>query len=357
LSARWKDALIRNSWLNEGRFAMSRVDVVIPCYKYGCYLPGCVASVLDQTGVEVRTLVIDDCSPDNSAEVAAELARRDSRVEFRRHEVNKGHIATYNEGLLDWASGDYVLLLSADDLLTPGALRRAARVLDNHPEVVLTHGRQIVFDAEPPILKRTLPEEDFSCQIRTGPECIESFCECGSNPVATPTAIARTAVQRAVGGYRKELPHTADMEMWLRFAAHGSVALIDADQAFKRAHQRNMQLQYVTVPLVDARHRREAFEAFFDHVRGSIPDSERLRELATLRIAEESFWAASKAFDRGDDKGCQACLDYARGLCPALAERCAWSRLRWKRRLGPRVWGLLRSFLDRLPSRRHLLHS
>ena len=39
--------------------------------------------------------------------------------------MNRGHIATFNEGLLDWADGDYCVLISADDKLTPGALRRA----------------------------------------------------------------------------------------------------------------------------------------------------------------------------------------------------------------------------------------
>src|SRR4051794_40019596 len=100
---------------------MSQVDVVIPCYKYAHFLPGCVGSVLAQDGVDVRVLVIDDCSPDDTAEVAAGLRAADPRVEFRRHAVNRGHIATYNEGLLEWAAGDYVLLLSADDMLTPGA--------------------------------------------------------------------------------------------------------------------------------------------------------------------------------------------------------------------------------------------
>ena len=47
-------------------------------------------------------------------------------LEGRRHEVNQGHIATYNEGLLEWAKADYTVLLSADDLLAPGALARAA---------------------------------------------------------------------------------------------------------------------------------------------------------------------------------------------------------------------------------------
>src|ERR671937_1179159 len=105
---------------------MSRVDVIIPCYNYGRYLPGCVRSVLGQEGVDVRVLIIDDASPDGSGAAAEELARQDARVQARRHAVNRRHIATYNEGL-DWAAGDYLLLLSADDLLAPGALRRGAR--------------------------------------------------------------------------------------------------------------------------------------------------------------------------------------------------------------------------------------
>src|SRR5580765_4204220 len=99
-----------------GGIGVSRVDVIIPCYKYARYLAACVDSVVSQDGVDVRALVIDDASPDDTPSVAARLTAQDPRVEYRRHTANRGHIATYNEGL-EWASGDYVLLLSADDLL------------------------------------------------------------------------------------------------------------------------------------------------------------------------------------------------------------------------------------------------
>src|ERR1700754_2370869 len=103
---------------------MSTVDVVIPCYNYARYLRGCVSSALDQPGVDVRVLVIDDASSDETASVGRDLARSDGRVTFRRHESNKGHIATYNEGLIGWSTADYTALLSADDLLAPGSLGR-----------------------------------------------------------------------------------------------------------------------------------------------------------------------------------------------------------------------------------------
>src|ERR1700674_936435 len=109
---------------------MSTVDVVIPCYNYARYLRSCVESVLSQRHVDVRVLIIDDASSDDTAEIAADLAMSDPRVEFRQHKTNKGHIATYNEGLLGWSTADYLVLLSADDMLVHDSLMRATRIMD-----------------------------------------------------------------------------------------------------------------------------------------------------------------------------------------------------------------------------------
>ena len=127
---------------------MTSVSVVIPCYKYGHFLEDAVTSVLDdQEGVDVRVLIIDDASPDDSADVARKIAARDPRVEVTVHTANKGNIATFNEGLLEWADGDYCVLMSADDRLTPGALRRARDLLDAHPSVGFVYGHSLWFMA------------------------------------------------------------------------------------------------------------------------------------------------------------------------------------------------------------------
>ena len=75
----------------------------------------------------MRVPIIYDASTDGSAEVARAIAERDARVEVSAHAINRGHIATYNEGLLEWADGDYTVLFSADDRLAAGALPRATR--------------------------------------------------------------------------------------------------------------------------------------------------------------------------------------------------------------------------------------
>ncbi len=58
------------------------VDVMIPNYNYGHYLLECADSVLSQTGINVRLLIIDNASKDNSAAIARDLAAHDKRVEL-----------------------------------------------------------------------------------------------------------------------------------------------------------------------------------------------------------------------------------------------------------------------------------
>ncbi len=317
---------------------MSRVDVVIPCYNYGRYLAHSVQSVLDQPDVDTRVLILDDCSSDGSESVGRRLADSDGRVEYRRHAVNRGHIATYNEGLLEWASGDYVLLLSADDALAPGALSRAARVFDTQPHVGLCYGRQQVISDDAPAA--SLPSTASSgCEILSGDEFVLASCRAGANLVPTPTAVVRTSLQQLVGGYRADLPHTADLDMWLRLAGRSGVARLDAVQAFKRMHGTNMQYQYVATQLPDLKQRLGAFEAALGGIdAGREPSALRCARTA---LAKEAFWAASAAFDRKEGPACTALLNWALGLDPSLATGRAYTRLAWKRRLGPLLWSVV----------------
>jgi glycosyltransferase involved in cell wall biosynthesis len=91
------------------------IDVIVPRYNYGRFLPSCTDSVLGQLGCEVGVLIIDGASTDDSLAIARSLAARDNRIQVLAHEKNRGHIATCNEGI-EWLSADYMLLLSSQDM-------------------------------------------------------------------------------------------------------------------------------------------------------------------------------------------------------------------------------------------------
>ena len=277
---------------------MSSVSVIIPSYNYAHYLRDCVHSALAQSTpqLHVEVLVIDDCSTDDTATVGTSLAASDSRIEFRRHGQNQGHLATYDEGLR-WAQGDYCILLSADDLLVPGALRRAAAVLDAHPSVGFAYGRSIRFttDDDRPPARTGEPR----IRIWEGREWIAQRCRSATNCISSPEVVVRTSLQHRLGGYRRDLPHAGDLEMWLRLAAHGDVAYLgNVDQAYYRMHAQSMARTRFTSPLADLRQRKAAFDALFDDHGGFIADAQDLRSRAGRALAREALWSACHGMDR-----------------------------------------------------------
>jgi hypothetical protein len=278
---------------------MNTVDVVIPCYNYGRYLRGCVGSVLSQSDVKVRVLVIDDASSDETPVIGRQLADSNRAVEFERHGVNKGHIATYNEGLLEWSTADYTVLLSADDLLAPGSLGRAVRVMEADKSIGMVYGRTIHFEreAELPIVEA----RDFAYTRWSGAEWLRGRCRAGHNVITSPEVVVRGSVQRAVGGYRAELPHAGDLEMWLRIAAVSNIAYVRrVPQAFYRVHPRSMMRTVYHGAFVDLRQRKAVFDAFFQRHLSIIGDADRLYEQANRTLAREALWDACRAYDRNE---------------------------------------------------------
>ena len=193
-----------------GSVAMTSVSVLVPCYNYGHFLEDAVTSVLDdQEGVDVRALILDDASPDDSADMARKIAARDPRVEVTVHTANIGNIATYNEGLLDWADGDYCVLVSADDRLTPGALRRARDLLDTHPGVGFVYGLSLWFRHDAPLPSARTRVRGWS--VWPGQWWLERRFRQAENPITSPEVVVRTSLQKRVGGYDARLPH---LETW-----------------------------------------------------------------------------------------------------------------------------------------------
>lgn len=303
---------------------MAKVDVVVPCYNYARFLNDCVSSVLDQSIGDVRVLIIDDASSDNSTDVARGLAASDQRVRVVSHPINRGHIATYNEGI-DWAESEYFLLLSADDLLAPGALERAITIMDADPRVGLTYGDSVVWarDCPRPIIE---PQVTWNWSVR---DLLAELCRSAANVVPTPTAIARTAVQKAVGGYRPTLPHSGDLQMWLRFAAHSTVVRIDAVQAIYRKHSSAMSNSYVAEMQRDYEQRKAAFDSFFEECGSRLPGLSSLKQDVARSLADQSFQTGIDCLRQGRiDSGLQL-LGWAMSL-----DR----RLRYR----PPLWRLLR---------------
>jgi glycosyltransferase involved in cell wall biosynthesis len=305
--------------------AAGSVDVVIPCYQYGRFLRDCVTSVLRQGVQDVRVLIIDNASTDNSVEVAQQLAAEDRRVEVVVHPRNLGPHASFNEGV-DWASSKYFVILCADDLLAPGCLASAVAILERHPAVGFAYWGAASLQPNEPMPRLDNDATGPSWQIVGGEALIEQFCRDGVNHIAASCTMVRTTVQKLAGHYRTALPHTDDFEMWMRLACLGPAARTASHLAIRRfhgaarsAHARSVANKAYNHSPAMPWHDEAAFESFFAHEGASLPAAARLHRLVRRSLPERAYWSAVAHVCRGESSASWDLFKFALSRRPSFA--------------------------------------
>ena len=118
------------------------VSIIIPVYKVEAYIERCIKSVVTQEGIgsafNLECILIDDCTPDNSMEIAKEAIKPYENIHFicPRHEVNKGCSIARNTGL-DYATGEYIMFVDSDDYLFPNCIKTLTNEIINLRPVVV----------------------------------------------------------------------------------------------------------------------------------------------------------------------------------------------------------------------------
>jgi glycosyltransferase involved in cell wall biosynthesis len=311
---------------------MATVDVVIPCYNYGHFLEECVQSVLAQEGVDVRALVVDDGSTDQSVSIAKALYERDSRVRLLSLQKNVGMVPAVNRGIRE-TTGEFFVKLDADDLLPAGSLKRSVALLEQYPNVGFVYGRPRHFTGRVPKPRGGLPR----WTIWSGTEWFARRCRVGVNCISQPEVMIRGAALREIGGYNVALPHTSDVEMWLRLATMADVARINGvDQGYYRVHPNSMQRTVNAGVMTDLIGRREAFISTFAAAGDRLPCAAELEATVRRTLAAEALDDACRIYDRDvvDPQLESRLVDFAMTTYPAAASLPEWSGLQKRRKRG-----------------------
>jgi GT2 family glycosyltransferase len=328
---------------------MASVTVIVPCYRYGAYVTDCVRSVLANQEVDLDVLVIDDCSPDDTWETVRRLPELDRRIRVQRNSVNLGLIGTANVGI-DAVTSDYVVLLSADDLLAPGWLDRGIAQLEAHPEASFAYGLTCLFTDAVPDPAGWAPT---SVAVYSGHEWIKQRCAAGLPDIMSPETIVRSKAQLTVGGYNPALPHSSDAEMWLRLASVGDVIQVSGSTAaYYRVHDAAMSSAIRASMLNELTVCRDAFEAWHSFAGDLVPDRDALLATARAGLARRAVRRALVAFlqDPSDQNEFLALCDLAMECDPTTGGRVGQLRRlhagraarRFAHALRPATIGLIR---------------
>jgi glycosyltransferase involved in cell wall biosynthesis len=121
------------------------VTIVLPTYNGSRYLEQSLNSCLAQTYRHLELIIVNDCSTDNTAAIAAAFAAKDSRVRVINNTVNKRLPASLNVGFEE-AKGTFFTWTSDDNYYAPDAIARMVKVLEEQPETDLVYCDYIQVD-------------------------------------------------------------------------------------------------------------------------------------------------------------------------------------------------------------------
>ena len=218
-----KDLAVHNLSDEAGTKATPTVSFVVLCYKLAHLLPECVNSILSQTYSDFELLIMDDCSPDNTQEVAKSF--QDPRVKYVRNEKNLGVLRNENEGVHQ-SRGKYVWIISADDYLRkPYITQRYVELMEKHPRVgyVICAGVAVRDGRETGVLPHSKYRNRDA--IVQGHDFLKKLLY--SNVVLAPSAMARRECYEKIsmyplnatfGGKKIDMVWASDWYVWCAFA-------------------------------------------------------------------------------------------------------------------------------------------
>ena len=89
------------------------ISIIVPIYNVEKYLRQCLDSIMNQTYQNFECLLINDGSPDNSANICREYVDKDSR--FKYFEKENGGVSSARNLGIEYSKGEYITFIDSDD--------------------------------------------------------------------------------------------------------------------------------------------------------------------------------------------------------------------------------------------------
>lgn len=187
-----------------------KVSVIIPCFNNSEFIAETLDSVLKQSYASIDCIVVDDGSTDSSVKLIKSFADQDVRVQFfsRPQGLPKGANSCRNYGA-SLASGDILLFLDADDLLSEDCIERR---LSTHNNADLHIGATGNFTVK---TEEATPFAEWLDPSQEPKVYLELFLQY-LIPWHTSSGLWKRAFFEKIGGFNLQLQRFQDVEIHVR---------------------------------------------------------------------------------------------------------------------------------------------
>ena len=188
------------------------ISIVLPVYNGAKYLRQSIDSVLSQTYQNWELLILDDCSTDDTPNIAKEYLQKDSRIRYYRNEQNLRLPRNLNKGF-SLAQGDYLTWTSDDNRYRPTALERMYTALKQSPNAQFSFASCRIIDGDDNEVEYIMVDQESHRRI------------VGQDTVGACFMYTRKAYE-ATGEYDPEMILVEDFDYWQRiFMRFDTVAI------------------------------------------------------------------------------------------------------------------------------------
>jgi glycosyltransferase involved in cell wall biosynthesis len=212
------------------------ISIVTPLYNYKNYIGDLIKSVLEQDYENWEHLIVDDGSTDNPQKEISKF--NDKRIKYINLKKNYGYSKAKNEGILA-AKGEYIVMIDADDMLTPTSLSLRYNAL-NCSDKLWVHGECLVLGESNKNLseKSRNWKRDFRKKCKKEMDLSKTYHH---RLVHAQSVMVKKEIHRKLGLYDENIRCSSDNEMWRRFIKFGCIPVhIDDFVAIYRVHPKRM---------------------------------------------------------------------------------------------------------------------
>jgi glycosyltransferase involved in cell wall biosynthesis len=228
----------------DAQLQLPLVTVIVGAFNHERYVTQCLDSIVRGSYPSFEIVVFDDASTDATKKIIRAWAdlHSETRVMFLDHQENRGLTASLNEAI-SHARGEYICLISADDVMLPNGIRDRVDYLVKNPDKLAVFADSQVIDEAGNLLYWSAIEGLFRGHgMRKALLQVDTLMPYNIVfhwAVPGPVFMCRRTTFASVGWYDEDAI-AEDFDMYLRLAAKGKLGFCDAYVAQYRRHRGGM---------------------------------------------------------------------------------------------------------------------
>lgn len=235
------------------------VSIIVPSYNHAQFLEERIESILNQDFDNFEVILLDDLSPDNSAEILKKYQNHPKVSHCIINEKNSGStFYQWNKGI-DLAKGELIWIAESDDVADTQFLTKLVPKFDQNPNLVLAYSQSYRMNAQGEVTgtwKDCTDSSDAELFTRdfelSGLEYFEKFLKTGNTIPNASGVIFKKQTYLDVGGANPRLKFIGDWDIWAKIVTQGDIFFTPECLNYFRYHD--------TSVIAQARKNKDHFE-------------------------------------------------------------------------------------------------